>query len=103
MPNEINARTTAQDVGAWDNSFPPRKPFRRPGMVERGSLGVEFHVPWVDAGPVSPISLGSSRSIVPVQLPEHPWIIQVVFTAFNQEDCKISVEVCQAACHNTSC
>ena len=40
--------TTTEDVGAWNNSLAAAEPFGWTRFVEGSSMGVEFHVLWVD-------------------------------------------------------
>lgn len=103
--HEVNGATSSKDMGTGYNGFPSIQPFRCPGLVERGCLGIEFHVPRIDSGAIYPFE---TQSVCHGYGPNGnssllPWIIQVVFACLNQQDLKIVIEVSEAAGWHTAC
>ncbi len=75
--HEVDRATTSENMGAGNNRTAAVEPFRGPRVVERGRLGVELHVSWVD-----------TRA-------EDPWVVEVTLSALNQEDIELVVKIGQ--------
>jgi hypothetical protein len=54
MYHEVDRTTTTENIRAGNDSPSSVEVLRRPGVVERGRLGVELHVLGVDTGTVDP-------------------------------------------------
>lgn len=76
--HEVDGRSSSEDMCARHYSSSSIKPFRRSRVVEGGSLAVQLHVPRVDTWT------------------ENPWVVQVVFSALNQEDLEIVIQIRQS-------
>lgn len=82
--HEVDGGPAAEDVGAGDDGLPAIEPLGRPGLVEGGRLRVQLHVPGVD-----------TRA-------EHPWVVEVVLSTFNEKDGEVVVQIGQPVCTSWS-
>ena len=81
--HEVDAASAPQDVCARDHSTPATEPFRWARVVECRRLAVQFHIPRENTGT------------------EHPWVVEIARTAFNEHHVELVVEIGQTASHDT--
>jgi hypothetical protein len=82
--HEIDRRTSTKNMSTGHNSTSPTQPFRRSGVVERSSLTIQLHVPWID-----------TRTV-------HPRIVEVRLSSFDKHDLEIMVQISQPASNDAT-
>lgn len=75
--HEVNRGASTKNVGAGHDGRSTGKVLGRPGLVKCGRLGVQLHVPRVDTRP------------------EDPGVVEIVLTAFDEENGEFVVQVGQ--------
>lgn len=81
---EVDAGSAAQDMSAWHDCTASGEPFRWSRIIERGSLAVQLHVPWVYTWTVD------------------PWVVEVRLAGLDQHDLEVMVQVGQTASHHAT-
>jgi hypothetical protein len=83
--HEVDGRSTSENVGAWDDYTPAIEVLRGWWVVKGGCLAIQLHVPRID-----------TRM-------KDPWVVQVAFSSFDQENLEIVVQVRQTTRNYTAC
>jgi hypothetical protein len=81
--HEVDAAAASQDMSAWDDCATSSKPLGWTRIVERSRLAIQLHVPGIDARP------------------EHPWVVEIALSSFDEHHLEVVIQIGQAACNYT--
>lgn len=82
------------------NRTTPIEPFGRTRVIESGSLAVQFHITGINSWAIDPKGIQQLRFAKKNNI-YLPWVVEIVFAAFDEKNLELVIQVGQAASHTS--